>query len=406
MLQIKPLIEECEEFLIESINAENFFVYDTAAEKFSLNTATESFSKYKRQCFPSICKTVGFMELDVTQVIEYLSLPDLFMNGNEMTVFRAALAWIWHNPQEREMHTLPLFKCVNLLQISLSEISSEISKVPLIMGVPECVSLIIEAMDYHGHPGTQPFYNGVVVNTRGVTDGFIAFPAWDIKDGSTIKDLAIKGYSDIFGETAPELSCWKYLSLAEKRRPSSDDQHMPGYPQPCDFVAAALPQDIDNLQMVKVNNFLFLFGIEKGHGTSCTITGRYNPLLDKWMVLRPPPVHPKSEYCFTQCDKEHILMVGGEADKNSVIPISLKQGSQFFYIYSIRNDSWEKGDGHADIKFSPVATYHDQVCYVTDGRILLTFKRDQNKFVKECTMNSTAAFCLSGVANSLCLLSG
>ena len=241
MLQIQPLIEECEEFLISSISAEKYFIFEETAERYSFERAMESFSQYKTACFPEISKTLDFKKLNVEEVVSYLSSPDLFLHGQEMTASDAAIGWLEFKPEEREKHTLDVFQCKNLLQIPASDITEKVSKVNAIMKNSECEALVTEAIKYHKEIFKQPFYEGRIVNTRGVTDGVVAFPYWNDWDPETIFEN-VPDYKEILEDPGQNTIFWKYYFYGSQNQVNCLGSPIPENRLSVDFVISKIPE--------------------------------------------------------------------------------------------------------------------------------------------------------------------
>ncbi len=384
MLQIKPIIEECEDFLISSMEADNVFSHAVVAERFSLNKAMEYSAEYKKACFPEILQTLEFKELDAQEVVNYLSIPDLFLHGKEMTVFDAAIGWLEHKPNERKNHVLDVFGCVNLLQISQTDITDNVSKLDVIMDNTECAALVNEALKYHEEVLTQPFYEGKIVNTRGVKDGMIVFPGW--YGGKPGSSLVREQYCDIFGNLDPKMACWKYLSIEHKQKSEFWDSHIPQNRVCTDYATSKMPGTFDILGsdgVVKVGNFLYTFKIEDLYHTSSKIIPyRYNPNFNEWITLEPAwTLHPKVDtFCVGQCSNKHILLIGSEAH--------VLDAYTFYYIYSILDNSWKKGKAEINLDGCVYMLYHNGATYIITGdNTLFSYNMEKDEWSELCKIS-------------------
>ncbi len=406
MMQIPPMIEESEEFLISSICAEKFFIYAETAEKFSLKKASECFAKYKKVHFTEICKTIGFKQLEVTDLLSYLSLPDIYLYGQEITAFNAAVTWLEYKPRERKKHVFCVFQCINLLQMPTTDITDKVSKVKMVMDNPECVSLIMEALKYHGHPLTQPLYKGKIRNTRGVANGMMAFPLMHSQE--EVEHVA--NYQELFDGFNPLSVFWKYPSIEEEENFNPLATFMPRQSKPKDFVVCNIPDVLDTSESIciKIGNFLFLFGEREVGDSRVTETLRYNPMLNTWIRLSSAPVNlDSSKYIIAQCSEEHIMVLGAERGG----PASLRPHSKFYFVYSIADDTWTKGQGSGSLhlKMWTRAAYHNGTLYITDGISLVSYDRNKDMWIKVSTLNVAAHFMqpishLVGLGKSLYLV--
>ncbi len=384
MLQIQPLIDECEEFMISSISPDRFFTYAETAERYSLKRATECLEYYKKACFYQISKTLGFKELDVAEVVCYLRLPDLYLCGQEKKAFDAAIGWIEHKPSQRKKHTLDVFQCINLLQITATDLREEVSKVNFIRENAECMALTKEALKYHDDVFTQPFYEGNILNNRGIADGMIAFPDWSYNNLAPQFLAKVTNYDEIFGDTANIYVFWKYLSFEDEGRntmPLSADKNVSGPWYISGWAKGKIPSKMGHQYPVKVGNFLFLFGDQDLFMWYTMSALRYNPMLDDWVTIKPAPAERTEDMCYVQCSEKHIMLVGGEPERGG--PISVKTGSSYYYIYSIADNDWKKGKARLELCYFPKAVYHNEIVYVIDGKSLLSYNMDEDVWVKE-----------------------
>ncbi len=382
MLQIQTLIEECEEFLLSSICADMIFVYAEIAERFSLKRASECFADYKKACFPEISQTLAFKELDVEEVVGYLSIPDLFLHGQEMTAFDAAIGWLEHKPEQRKKHVLDVFRCINLLQIPESEITDKVRKVKLIMENSACEGLVREALQYHEETFMQPFYKGRIINTRGVTDGIVAFPWFEYPCSYKLTVEDVPNYREIFGELYPDLAIWRYLSIEDKRECKIMNSSISGNRIPADFAPSKKPEFIDIHDLIKIGNFLFLFntGVRR-YDYPSNVALRYNPIVDQWVTLTPAPFDPsKNKYVYARCSDKHIILVGAED-----YGFRIKPESTFYFIYSVADDEWRQGEAQLDLQrdYGPKAVYQNGNLYIADEKNLFSYDMENDTWSHE-----------------------
>ncbi len=376
MLQIKHLIDECERFLMSSMTAEKYFIYEEIAERFNLEKAMECFVEYKTACFPEISQTLDFKELNVEDVVNYLSIPDLFLHGKEITSFDAAVNWLEHKPEQRKEHVLGVLKCINLLQISKSDIIKKVSKVKVIMENTECEKLVKESLTYHREVFTQPFYDGNIVNTRGVTDGIVAFPFW------WVDERPLPNHKEIFGDSDPDSVFWQYLSVEGKISYNFSKVHCPVLKDQLDtdWVTSEKPESIDLGEPVKIGNFIFVFTYNSPSDCEVEmVSWRYNPITNKWLSLKPAPIDGgRKWFDFHQCAKKHIMLLGKEDEKRD---------SSFYFIYSIVDDEWKRGEAkmmELSISGSDGSAYQDGYLYISVDKKLVSYDMEKDSWLQEC----------------------
>ncbi len=428
MLQYQALIEECEDMLIKFIDVKNCFTYMELAERFMLKRALKCFEEFKRSRFSYICQTEKFLELKKADVVKYLSLPDLCLAGKEMIVFSAAVDWLNHRPKQRKRHVLELFRCVNLLHIPLAAIRSVVKKEPIIRDNRKCSALVKEAVKYHKKILTQPFYEGNITNTRGVSDGIIYFQSKEMGKYMFDEEMSPLKYWKLFGGTAPELVFLKYLSIEEKN--THLERYMPMYTSPYDSVTGKLPGQFSHV--AKIGNFLFVLAItlevdsdSSSDSNSDDTTDsdsnsddtemdrtwmmlRYDPMLDEWKSLTPPPINlHKSSFCFVQCSEKHLLLFGSKNIGTWESPLD----AVFSYIYVISEDKWEEGPLALESTRDGLdeAVYHNGNVFCLDESTIFKFDLNTKSWTEESSLdvpwNINSLSFMESLENSLFLVS-
>ena len=100
----------------------------------------------KAKCFSVVMETGDFLNLDVKQVLEWVSSDDVIVNAEE-DVFSGIVMWVSHNKSEREKHFPELLHQVRLPFVSHDFLLNELVNEELITENPEfCSNFVINAM--------------------------------------------------------------------------------------------------------------------------------------------------------------------------------------------------------------------------------------------------------------------
>ncbi len=264
-----------------------------------------------------------------------------------------------------------------------SDIMDKVSKVSVIMENSECQELVKESLRYHEEIYTQPLYSGRILNTRGVTDGILVFPYWNV-DPHTTRSSG-PSYRDIFGDLDHNMAYWKYLSLEYKQEDKFLNSHIPQNRICTDYVTSKTPDTFyifnsDNL--VKVGNFLYAFKTEYlDYSGSEMVTFRYNPLLDDWVRLGSATLNPQvASFRAGQCSDKHILIIADRSDIDAYT---------FYYIYSIADNSWKRGKAEIHFAECIYTVYHNGSLYITCGDKLLTYDMGNDAWLHLCKIQLT-----------------
>lgn len=74
---------------------------------------------------------------------------------DELDVFRSMLIWIDHERVERLEHAANLMTAIRLPLLPASVIVDSVESVEYLMNIPECQTLVKEALHYHCMPARQ-----------------------------------------------------------------------------------------------------------------------------------------------------------------------------------------------------------------------------------------------------------
>ncbi|XP_026748878.1 kelch-like protein 5 [Galleria mellonella] len=154
LLQLNSVTDACCAFLKKQLDPCNCLGIALFAEQQSCMNLHKSALEYTYQHFMQVVKHQEFLSLQADQLANLLKSDDLNVVTEE-NVFESLMTWVQHDSPNRESHLPTLLKLIKLPLLSSEYL---IDKVELACGnVPECQSLIMEAVKWHLLPERRSF---------------------------------------------------------------------------------------------------------------------------------------------------------------------------------------------------------------------------------------------------------
>ena len=140
---LKTLVDN---FLKEVVSVENCVFNYYFADKYQCVELKEKCCEMIDTNFSVVIETDDFLNLDMKQVMEWVSSDDVTVNAEE-EVFKGIVKWVSHNKSEREGDFPELLQQVRLTSISHDFLLNELVKEELITKNPEfCSNFVVDAM--------------------------------------------------------------------------------------------------------------------------------------------------------------------------------------------------------------------------------------------------------------------
>uniref|UniRef100_A0A6I8NVY7 Kelch repeat and BTB domain containing 2 n=1 Tax=Ornithorhynchus anatinus TaxID=9258 RepID=A0A6I8NVY7_ORNAN len=102
-LQVEDVLQQCREYLIKKINAENCVRLLSFADLFSCEELKETAKRMVEHKFAAVCHQDAFMQLSHDLLVDILSSDNLNVEKEE-TVREAAMLWLEYNPDSRSQY--------------------------------------------------------------------------------------------------------------------------------------------------------------------------------------------------------------------------------------------------------------------------------------------------------------
>nr|XP_022903653.1 kelch-like protein 17 isoform X1 [Onthophagus taurus] len=110
---INTLLEECEQFLMESLNISNVLLIWTNFRLLNQNQIKRRAEALLECHFTDIMNSDKFMELEIEELIELLSKDSLSIEA-ESQVFECAISWIKHDQERRKVYIADIIGCIRM----------------------------------------------------------------------------------------------------------------------------------------------------------------------------------------------------------------------------------------------------------------------------------------------------
>jgi len=133
-------------FLKEITTIQNCVFNYYFAEKYQCIQLNEKSREVINSYFSVVMETEDFLNLDVKQVMEWVSSDDVTVNAEE-EVFRGIVKWVSHKKNEREGHFPELLRQIRLTSVSHDFVLNELMREELFTKDTEfCLNFVVDAM--------------------------------------------------------------------------------------------------------------------------------------------------------------------------------------------------------------------------------------------------------------------
>ena len=343
LLQMNSIVDKCKEWMIQKVTSTNCLAFLKLAEKFNLETTEAAITKFVLENFVSISKTEAFSNISKQGLVKYLSSDTLRTKFNESVAYKAVKNWILKNNVEDKMEVCEILKNIRFALITPENLSDEILQDAMIVENKECLSMVGEAMKYHGNVYTQPFYKGNLNKPRGEA-GVLMITNPDKGEGYNVPNGRLYG-GIVDWLSFPEFDC-----------------------QCCDDPPFGKVV-YESILALQVNNFLFVFGTKcDGYQNFST---RYDATNDKWLELAAVPRQATigSSLACT-FDQRNIFLFGGmHVNKDSEYGIDGAEIINAVFNYDVPSNSWRQGKDIPSKLVHSASASLQNIMYVTGGYV-------------------------------------
>lgn len=147
MLQVNPVTEACEIFLLRKLHPSNCITVRSIADKFSCPKLLQAAESFIEKNFVDVSVSEEFQQLPLDGIIRLISKEDLNVHSEEQ-VFEAVLRWIKHDEENRKESLPALLEQVRLCLLPPQYLSDRVLGEKIVHSNILCRDLIDEAKDY------------------------------------------------------------------------------------------------------------------------------------------------------------------------------------------------------------------------------------------------------------------
>ncbi|XP_013394379.1 kelch-like protein 13 [Lingula anatina] len=287
-LQVTPVIEFCEKNFLSGMTTGNFYDFITTAKLYNMNNALKQIDSFISQNLMQIALEGTLHLLTYDQILSCLSCDTLKLK--EIDLFQVAWEWI-RMDQNRERCIVALMTNIRFPLISPADLVQKVQSIDVMMNIKELREMVLEALNYHVVPHSQPLHHSSNTHVRSFEERLISVGGREIHPFPGLHDEILVYDAKMSAS-----------SLMNRR-------HM-----------ASLPHALSHMQVVVMNNFLYVMGgctTQCAHGESATNSVmRYDPRFDAWFQVAP--MINKRAYFYSGALNNKLFAIGGKYKEGSL----------------------------------------------------------------------------------------
>ena len=160
MLQVLPLVEKCEDFMIRNMDSDNCLNIWRIAKSHSCNKLQEISELHVLNNFDDIWENPDLLLVDKSDLAFILQNENLKVE-NEESVCKALLRWVGYEEGSRKPHLAELFRNIRLASLPLEYLLDDLDQHPLITSDKQCLAAVKSAIKYHALPARRQAFSDV-----------------------------------------------------------------------------------------------------------------------------------------------------------------------------------------------------------------------------------------------------
>ena len=142
------------DFLKEILATENCVFYYYFAERYQCMNLKEECRELIKSNFSAVMETDDFLNLDVKQVLEWVSSDDITVSAEE-EVFRGIVKWVHQSKSEREKEFSDLLQHIRLGSLDHNFLFNKLVKEELITANNDCLNFVLSSLESIFSPTLQ-----------------------------------------------------------------------------------------------------------------------------------------------------------------------------------------------------------------------------------------------------------
>ncbi len=373
LFQMENLLSSICDSMVDNLSCDNCFYFLECAQKYELKRVIDAVHRFIVDNFLRVVFNEKLYETPKEDFCHYLSQDSLPTEFQEIEVYKAAKKWFTVNKVGNSETVTEVMSNVRFTLIKPDGLS-EIMYDGVLFDNNACRDMVRNAMNYQSNINTQPLCHGKLSKPRG-NIGLVIVPCNTSNTDDEHKIHLLK---------FDRLSEFKTMSV-------------------CTF-----PKD-SWMSAVNVNNFLFIFGVERNNFQH--FTKRYDAATDAWLDLMPIQRQPTFNWV-TAHDGQSIFLLGGSA-RDAVT--NQEKMVNDTYKFSISTNTWMKCENLPRKYDKPSVTHLNGYIYCCGGlketeypsRRLFAFDIKRGKWlIKESMQSARNNHVLEAVGDKLFAIGG
>jgi N-acetylneuraminic acid mutarotase len=316
-LQFDEVRDAASQFLMRHLDAENCLGIKRFAEAHGCKQLHSAAEVYAAHWFSDVCKREEYLSLQLSDVVPFLSNHRLNVES-EYVVFKAALSWLDHNRTERTGHLYEVMRCVRFSLLTEDQLLKEVGRNSSFIGNPQCVELMVEALQHRLLPDTKNQVDSKHLVPRKPSELLYAVGGWD-------------------GHTA--VSTVEYYD-------TDTEQWTLGTP---------LLSKRNGVGLAFTGGLLYAVGGHDGHSFLNTAEV-FNPQTSRWQSI--PPLKQKRASAGVAVLGNYLYAVGGQEGVARLKSVER---------YNLLGKSWELAASMSVRRDSPGVVVHEDQIYAIGG---------------------------------------
>lgn len=154
VLQFEEVKEACSEFLRRQLDADNCLGIKVFAEVHGCSELQGAATVFSSHHFSQVRRKEEFLKLSLEEVKSFLSNDQLNVES-EFEVYEAVMEWLERDRAKRYQHVYEVLVLVRLPLLTPEQLLKRVRTNSLILANPDCVELLMEALQCHMLPDTR-----------------------------------------------------------------------------------------------------------------------------------------------------------------------------------------------------------------------------------------------------------
>jgi N-acetylneuraminic acid mutarotase len=340
-LQATSVIEFCERNFLSGMTTTNFYDFINTAKLYNMNNALLQIDQFIAKNLLQIARDGNLHYLTFEQMHSCVMCNA--MKIQEIDLFEVVWEWI-KQEKAREQNAIELMKEIRFLLIEPTDLVHYVQKVDTMMNTPDLRQMVLDALNYHVVPHSQPLKAGGDMAMRAYVERVVSVGGREIHPHPGLSNEIHVFDANIAAD-----------SLMNRKW----------------FVN--LPSALSHTQVVVFNNYLYILGgcsTQCAHGESAVNSVlRFDTRFETW--LQVTPMLYKRAYFFAGVLDNKLYSIGGKQKDGSLATAE---------VYDPAENSWETITSLPAVCHAHAGVVFGNYLYITGGYSNNNFTADMQRY--------------------------